>query len=87
LAVQRYLLSTLKKVLSFDPSSGGFSTGAFAGVAALEGSLEFGAVLWGEALAASAGVAEASAMVEIKSGEVEQRMIERRSNTGPCGCI
>jgi hypothetical protein len=32
--------STPRNVLSFEPSSGAFSTGAFAGVDALEGSLE-----------------------------------------------
>lgn len=37
------LLSTPKNVLSLLPSSGAFSTGAFAGVDALEGSFEVAA--------------------------------------------
>lgn len=55
--------------MSFEVSSGGFSTGAFAGVVAPEGSFELPAELDMVVLgAASAGFAEASAM---GSGDAE----------------
>ena len=52
-----------KNVFSFELSSGGFSTGASAGVGALDSSFEPGAETDGEAFVdAIAGVAEPSAM-------------------------
>lgn len=53
-----YRLSTPKKVLSLLPSSGAFSTGAFAGVEALEGSFEVAAEVGASAFA------EDSAMIQ-----------------------
>ena len=58
---QAYLLRTPRKVLSLLPSSGGFSTAAFAGVDALEGSVDVVADTDAGALAGMVG-AEASAM-------------------------
>jgi hypothetical protein len=66
LLVQRYLLSTLKKVLSLEPSSGGFSTGALAGIVALDCSLELSIERDGEALVpADEAAAEASAIFDV----------------------
>ena len=55
--------NTPKNVFSLELSSGGFSTGASAGVDALEGSWEVAAEFGCEALGAASMFAEASAMV------------------------
>lgn len=55
--------NTPRNVFSLEVSSGGFSTGAFAGVDALEGSLEVAAEFGCEALGAASMLAEGSAMV------------------------
>ena len=61
--VQPYLLRTPRNVLSLEPSSGGFSTSAFAGIGVPEGPLEAGAEsVGGASLAASVGGARFSAM-------------------------
>jgi len=58
----QYLLRTPRNVLSLELSSGGFSTGAFAGVDALEGWFEVVAELGCEALGAASEFADDSAM-------------------------
>jgi hypothetical protein len=54
--------STPRNVFSLELSSGGFSTGAFAGVDALEGSLEVAPEFGCEALGAASMFADGSAM-------------------------
>lgn len=72
-----YLLSTPRNVFSLEPSSGGFSTAAFAGVEAREGSLDVAVEFGCEALGAASELAAESAMAA--EGSV-------RTAEGPRGC-